>query len=414
VNDRPQPEPAYDARLASHLLKLLEAGPRDLRFLIEEAQGAYPTDVVASLRELRRTGRARELAKAFWSSSESLAQTNGQQMVADETLHEEESEFPEPHPLDFDWRFTRRTLERLESRMGACKAKTIAVLGAPTLFKYLSEQGKAVHLFDRSEQIISYLKRAGYNEVTQCDLFRYSAHNRFDFVIADPPWYLDHYRAFIEVARRMLFAGGNLFLSVLPPLTRPSAEDDRSAIVSFASQRGFDLIGTEPGLLGYLSPPFEQEALKTEGLNVPAWRFGDLYTLVLSERKVPKYEPDCTEEEQFWRTFPVGPTVVKVKWDGTHLSETFAFKNVSEMNDIRLRSVSRRSPVRSRINLWTSRNIALHVSRPDLTCAALQLLVEGHHSEDVAKILKEVEHMSPAEFDQLRDLLAILVKESRN
>jgi hypothetical protein len=414
VNDRAQPEAAYDARLASHLLKLLEAAPRDLRFLIEEAQGAYPTDVVASLRELQRTGKAKELAEDFWSSSESIAQTNGQQMVADETLHEEESEFPEPHPLDFDWRFTRRTLERLQSRIGDSKAKTIAVLGAPTLFKYLTEKGKSVHLFDRNDQIISYLKRARYNEVTHCDLFRYSAHNRYDSVVADPPWYLDHYRAFVEAARRMLDPGGRLLLSVLPPLTRPSAEDDRSAIVSFALERGFDLVSTEPGLLGYLSPPFEREALKTEGLTLRAWRFGDLYTFVLSERDVPKYKAESTEQEQLWRTFTVGPMVVKVKWDGTHFRDAFGFDNVSEMNDIRLRSVSRRSPLRSKINLWTSRNIALHVSRPDLACAALQLLVEGHNNEDVAKILKEVEHMSPPEFDRLRDLLAILIRESRN
>jgi hypothetical protein len=129
---------------------------------------------------------------------------------------------------------------------------------------------------------------------------------------------------------------------------------------------------------------------------------------------VPKYKPEYLEEEQLWRTFTVGRTIVKVKWDGAHLAESFGFGNVSEMNDIRLRSVSRRSPLRSKINLWTSRNIALRVSRPDLTCAALQLLAEGHRSYDVAKTLKEVEHLSLAEFERLQDLLAILVKESRN
>jgi hypothetical protein len=154
--------------------------------------------------------------------------------------------------------------------------------------------------------------------------------------------------------------------------------------------------------------------LKSEGVTLRAWRFGDLYTFVLSERDAPKYKAEYTEQEQLWRTFTVGPTVVKVKWDGTHFRDAFGFDNVSEMNDIRLHSVSRRSPLRSKINLWTSRNIALHVSRPDLACAALQLSVEGHNNEDVARILKEVEHMSPAEFDRLRDLLAILIRESRN
>ena len=414
MNDRPQTEPTYDARLGLHLLKLLSDGPRDLRFLIGHAQGAYPTDVLSSLQDLQRAGRAKELEKSVWSSAHFVAQCDQIQRSTDEPWGDEGSAFPEPHPLDFDWRFNRRALEHLGDRIECSLAKTIAVLGAPTLFKYLCEQCRAAHLFDKNDQIISFLRQAGYNEVTECNLFRYAGQNHFDCVIADPPWYLDHYRAFMEAARRMLVPGRNLLLSVLPPLTRPSAEDDRSAIVNFASERGFDLVSNEPDLLGYLSPPFEREALKSEGLNMPAWRFGDLYTFVLSEREVPKYQPDSSEEDQSWRTFTIGLTVVKVKWDGTHLNETFGFSNVSEMNDIRLRSVSRRSPLRSKINLWTSRNIALHVSRPDLACAALQLLAEGRNSEDVARILREVEHMSPAEFDRLRDLLAILIKESRN
>jgi hypothetical protein len=414
VNDRPQTELGYDARLRLHLLKLLEDGPRDLRFLVGQALGAYPTDVLSNLRELQRTGEAKEIDTSVWASLAPTAQGDHTPLPTDESLHEEDSGFPEPHPLDFDWRFDKLALEHLENRIEAASAKSIAVLGAPTLFKYLREHQRAAHLFDRNEQIVSFLKRAGHTEVTHCDLFHYSGRSHFDCVIADPPWYLDHYQAFIEAARHMLAQGRKLFLSVLPPLTRPSAEKDRSAVATFASDRGFDLIGTEPGLLGYLSPPFELEALKSEGMNVFAWRSGDLYTFVLSDRGVSKYTPVHTEQEHHWKTFAIGRTVVKVKWDGAHLAGSFDFDTVSEMRDIRLRSVSRRSPVRSKINLWTSRNIALHVSRPDLTCAALQLLVEGRQSAEVARTLKEVKQLSPIELDRLVQLLGILIEESKN
>jgi hypothetical protein len=414
VNDRPQTEPGYDARVALHLLKLLKDGPRDIRFLVGHALGAYPTDVLTNLQELQRTGKTKELDTGVWASVSPAAQDNHTQLATSELLHEEDSEFPEPHPLDFDWRFDRRALESLDNKVELSSAKSIAVLGAPTLFKYLREHHRPAHLFDRNEQSISFLRKLGYVELTHCDLFRYSGHTPFDCVIADPPWYLDHYRAFIEAARRMLAPGRKLLLSVLPPLTRPSAEDDRSAIVDFASDRGFDLIATEPSLLGYLSPPFELEALKSDGLNVSAWRSGDLYTFGLSSRGVPRYKPEHAEQEHLWETFTIGRTVIKVKWDGAHLAGKFDFNNVSEMHDIRLRSVSRRSPVRSKINLWTSRNIALHVSRPDLTCAALQLLSEGHNSTDVARSLKEVEKLNPIEMDSLLHLLGILTEESKN
>jgi len=109
----------------------------------------------------------------------------------------------------------------------------------------------------------------------------------------------------------------------------------------------------------------------------------------------------------------LGHSVVKVKWDGVHTTRDFDFHNVSETNDVRLRSVSRRSPSRSKINLWTSRNIALRITRPDVVCAALQLLAEGHGSEHVSKAIVEVEHLSANQVDRLNALLDILVKESR-
>ena len=74
----------------------------------------------------------------------------------------------------------------------------------------------------------------------------------------------------------MLLPGKSLLISVLPHLTRPSADDDRAAIADFSSARGFDLLYKDPGRLEYVSPPFELEALKSEGLDLPTWRSGDL------------------------------------------------------------------------------------------------------------------------------------------
>jgi hypothetical protein len=376
------------------------------------AQGAYPTDVLATLRTLQQAGRTTEITKNVWATAHSTALPYEDPRAQSTSESEDHLDFPEPHPIDFDWRFTKRALRFLAGTLNTNPPKTIAVLGAPTLFKYLRDQKKCVHLYDRNEQVVSFLKKAGYGEVTHCDLFRYSGRKKLDCVIADPPWYLDHYRAFIEAGRQMLRPGSNFFLSVLPLLTRPSAESDRTAIVNFASERGFDLVDQSPGVLEYLSPPFELEALKAEGLNVDAWRSGDLYTFVLSTREADHYKPEL-EDEQLWRTFTLGRTVIKVKCDGTHASNDFDFENASETRDMRLRSVSRRSPPRSKINLWTSRNIALRVTRPDVACAALQLLSEGHDVAHASTALAHVEHLKPLEADRLQTLLGILIEESQ-
>ena len=412
MNDHPKTEPSYDERLGLLLIELLSEGPRPLAFLISQAQGAYPTDVLANLRALQRAGKAEELDKSLWALPCSLRPA-GASSSSPPSEPEEDSEFPEPHPLDFDWRFSKRALANLEKKIDTTSSKSIAILGAPTLFKYLGERGKSVHLFDRNDQVVYLLKKTGHDAVTRCDLFQYSGRNKFDCVIADPPWYLDHYRAFIQAARHMLVGGRKLLLSVLPPLTRPSAENDRAAIVSFAFERGFDLESSEAALLEYLSPPFEMEALKSEGLNAPIWRSGDLFTFVLSERRVPEYRPEPDEDQHLWRAFTIGRTIIKVKWDGTHFSDEFDFQNVSHTNTIRLQSVSRRSPARSRINLWSSRNVALHVTRPDLVCATLQLLDEGHSPEHVSRTVAEVEHLAGIQIDRLRSLLDILLKESQ-
>jgi hypothetical protein len=324
-----------------------------------------------------------------------------------------EPEFPEPHPLDFDWRFDARTLESLDRILEELRSTSIAILGAPTLFKYLVDRGKCAHLFDRNAQIVQFLKRSGYKAITHCDLFRYSPELEFECVVADPPWYLDYYPAFLATSRKLLVAEGKLLLSVLPRLTRPSAEVDREQIMTFASRYGFDLVRTEPGLLQYVSPPFEAEALKMEGLDLPIWRSGDLRTYVRTAREVVASQDFHTEDSQVWRTFNVGPMIVKVKWDGTHETGKFSFQKVAGAASMRLRSVSRRSPLRSGINLWTSRNLALNVTRPDLVCQSLQLLLEGHGSPEVATALMTVEKLSKTEADHLNELLTILINDAK-
>lgn len=415
MSEHPPTDPVYEGELEARLLDLLRSGSTSFEMIVMQAEGAYPTEVLAVLRKMERKGAVTEGRKELWRRTDSASETANGQLGADASfVCRDDADFPEAHPLDFDWRFGRRALELLTQRIGELDCAKVAVLGAPTLFKFLIDHGKTAHLFDRNEQITHYLAELGYKGVTHCDLFRFAPRSRFSCVVADPPWYLDHYRAFIQGGRRLLNPKGKILLSVLPRLTRPGADEDRSEILRFASERGFDLIRTEPTSLQYLSPPFEVEALKSEGLSVSPWRWGDLYTFVLTDRRVPEYRPEYSEEHQLWRTWRVGRSVVKVKWDGTHGQGAFDFQNVVGASGMRLRSVSRRSPLRSRINVWTSRNLVLHVSRPDLVCSALELLLEGHQNGDVATALMNAERLSEREVERLEVFLNVLINESKS
>jgi hypothetical protein len=411
--EHPPRDQLYESKLEAALLQLLQAGPRSFHSLVAHSEGAYPTDVLAVLRRLQQGGSVRETEDGNWSSRDSGLGMVGSQADEAVTASPSQTEFPEPHPLDFDWRFHTSTLGFLDRRLDELGPGSVAVLGAPTLFRYLADQGKCVHLFDKNVQIVEFLKNSGYEAVTHCDLFHYSPDARFECVVADPPWYLDYYLAFLATAGRLLVPEGKLLLSMLPRLTRPTAEADRGEIGTLSFQNGFDLVKTEPALLAYVSPLFESEALKAEGLDLPVWRSGDLYTYVRSSRAVVATHDLQSEENQLWRTFNVGPMIVKVKWDGSHKNGTFAFQKVSGAASMRLRSVSRRSPIRSRINLWTSRNLALNVTRPDFVCEGLELLLEGYGSGEAAAALMAAEKLSTAEVKDLNALFSILLNEAK-
>lgn len=413
ASGHPPTDPVYEENLEARLLQVLNAGTSSFRSLVAQSEGAYPTDVLAALRRLRQRGAVNETESGFRVIGPAVPVVSGPSEYDESAFAKEDSDFPEPHPLDFDWRFSSRTLELLNRLVEERECTKIAVLGAPTLFKFLIDHGQAAHLFDRNEQIVQYLRKNGYNDITRCDLFHFSARGEFSCVLADPPWYLDYYHAFIESARRLLRPEGILFLSVLPRLTRPQAERDRSDILRFTQERGFNLVSAEPASLQYLSPRFEVEALKSEGLRLASWRSGDLYTFALTTRQIPGLAFDYDEEDELWRTWNVGRSLVKVRWDGTHGEAAFDFKSVSGAGDIRLRSVSRRSPLRTNINLWTSRNIALDVTRPDLVCAALQLLAEGHSPEDIETALSNAEKLNQLEVKKLRELLNVLIHEAK-
>lgn len=413
VTEHPPRDPAYETKLEGVLLALLQTGPRTFQSLVVHSEGAYPTDVLSVLRGLKESGETSETQDSIWSLRDSDQRTVETQAELQIGASLGEPQFPEPHPLDFDWRFHSSTLEFLDGRIGELRPSSVAILGAPTLFRYLADQGRRVHLFDKNRQVVEFLKHLGYAAVTECDLFHFSPDTQFDCVVADPPWYLDYYRAFLITARRLLVPEGRLLLSILPRLTRPTAEADRKEIETLSFQNAFDLLRTEPASLTYISPPFEFEALKLEGLNLPIWRSGDLYTYVRTSRAVLATEDVRFDESHFWRTFSVDRVIVKVKWDGTHKIGNFAFQKVSGAASMRLRSVSRRSPLRSGINLWTSRNLALNVTRPDIVCEGLELLSEGYGSSEAATALMVAEKLSTTEVKDLNALLSILVNEAK-
>jgi hypothetical protein len=246
--------------------------------------------------------------------------------------------------------------------------------------------------------------------MTETDLLRSLEFDpQFQWAVADPPWYEEHYEGFISAASRLILPAGRLFLSVLPRLTRPSAASDRFRIIEIAMNFGFDLVEINPSVLEYESPRFEIEALRTEGVFIEDWRKGDLFTFVLSSHVRVASDHLRSKNQDEWTTIQLGVTTIRIKQDQ---ADTFSYRPASPSGDPRLHSVSRRSAVRSEINLWSSRNIALVVSKSAILAEALTAISEGTSPIETVKRVARTYQISEVEKETLREVLQLLIQDA--
>jgi hypothetical protein len=400
----------YVESLRRRLLLVLSGSPARFEHLLQEAEGAYPTDVQQVLQDLESEGQLCLTTKGEWTifqdAPPSTLKPAGSKTGSTAALS---SDLPEPHPLDFDWRFTDEAIHLIDQELRARCAGNIAVLGAPTVFRWLVDQGIPAHLFDKNAAVLDYLKGRGYHTFTEIDLLCPGPlpSGRFECVVADPPWYPEHYEAFIDASRTLLKIGGRLFLSVLPRLTRPGAEETRQTILSYAAARGFEIFSVIPTALTYVSPTFEKAALKSEGLVLGHWRTADLLEL---EKKVEIHtSPRRLREPDTWQNFLLGRVQVRL----LPTRSDAGFKSCSDPQSWRLRSVSRRSPARTTINVWTSRNLAFTVSDTQPLSSALQLLQAGSTVPEAVAQTSTKHQLNKSESQQLTRIIEAIVEDSK-
>jgi len=331
---------------------------------------------------------------------------------------------PVPHPLDYDWRFSgaaKRLLVALAEQLTARESRVV-ILGAPTVFAEVMARGtqRRFVLFDSNPISTAVLGRIAPAQSVFCVDLQRDNIGPLDasVVVADPPWYPEHIASFLWSTRQVLQVGGQALLS-LPPLgTRPGIEAERQEVVAYAARLGLSLLRIDAGMLPYLSPPFEQNALAAGGLPaIPlTWRRGDL-AIFACEGPCSEARPATPPNEQTWTETVVGS--VRIRFRLTP-NGTFANPQLRSIvgGDV-LASVSRRHPVRSEVDVWTSGNRVFACEAPSLfgTIAAA-LAARQSPAPWAAKHLGR--ELSPHETilieraaDQLRALVALETSELR-
>ena len=260
-----------------------------------------------------------------------------------------------PHPLDFDWRFTRTTAALIWETIGNLTSPQagVALLGTPTLASVERPNNLgSITLFERNPN--QYRSLADGISFACCDVLRDAIPSAANgVVVADPPWYEAETIGFLWTASTLSGTGAHVLLSLPPVETRPGIHEERERITSAATGFGLELVRLAEGVLRYSTPFFETNAMHAAGASLPPdWRLGDLAVFRRTDAKCG-LRP-VLELEPAWAERSLGLTRFKLR-------ETTATGFVSPVlfsivpGDV-LPSVSRRDPRRKNASVWTSGN----------------------------------------------------------
>lgn len=287
-------------------------------------------------------------------------------------------------------------------------------MGAPTVFAALLELNVHAHLFERNPNTVAAFADQGFDGIFEVDLLdRVTAPDLYSVIVADPPWYPEHYRAVLLHASQLLRPGGSLFLSLPPRLTRPAARNERSELIRTSLATDFELLSLELGVLQYRTPRFEKSVLVAEGLSHADWRFGDLCSLRRTDgpaSEILLLNAQARGSDGPWRYFLLGDHQIVVRKRPTKSPGPFVVQPICADGPL-LRSVSRREPLRQSIDVWNDRNEAWVVSRPDVVADVLELL-DSRAVDDALSQISIRHGMATAEQNVLRRLITTLTATS--
>lgn len=318
----------YDARVDA----LLSTAKPEINLLdaARNAKGMFPA-------ELQRRFRERGIV---------LSQSTGRINYKPPTYS------PELHALDGEWYFTESTSAELGRLVGTGR---VCLLGTPTVAASLD--ASSFTLIDRSPFIRDRFNfhEAGAKIVTS-NVEDTDIDSGFDVVLFDPPWYVPQLLQWFSLAARAVSPQGKIMFPLLGELTRPTAQQEREALLTLAAAVGE--VEVFPSAIEYDIPLFEQQALAASGIQLDGpWRRADLVAVrVRSLIAAPKITFSSQKDTDQWSTFVLGSQVVKLRVNCVLNYNEKMIHHIEGVSDYLYDSVSRRDPHRNAIDLWTSRN----------------------------------------------------------
>ena len=364
----------YDDWLLRAAVAALEDGAASLRTIVELCEGADP---LAVKRVLASTPHADRLGVAL--------QQLDRPRDADGPV---EPGLPPPHPLDYEWRFSRNGASTILDHVSKLSGRDLLFMGATTVAIVAGRRGWRGRLvaLDQSETVVESARLLGLpidfviSDVSRRDAQQSDA----DVVVIDPPWYLEHAQAFFSAAAKACRLGGFVLASLPGEGTRPGVSRERKDLIAWCKRWGLEVVAIHSQCVAYETPLFEHNAFRAAGLggDVRTWRRGDLWVLKRTGDFAEDNHP-CLESAQRWHEHGMDRMRVRFRSLTTRSGET-RLESLVE-GDI-LPTVSRRDPRRDLARVWTSGNRVFGCDDPDTLLVAARARAKGLDETDAAAI----------------------------
>ncbi|MEZ8141384.1 hypothetical protein [Enterovibrio sp. FF113] len=251
---------------------------------------------------------------------------------------------PDPHPLDFDWRYNEDTVTRLVEL--SKPSMSLLAIGSPSIVELAEGKNVKTLLVDRqpAQSVKNHLlKDVNINAPLM---------ESFDCIYLDPPWYLPEMFRWVSWAAQSCAYRGVIYLSLWPEETRPSAVEEREKLFDWLDE--WASYETHLGFLTYEMPRFEHKASQVTNIipDEKEWRKGDL--VVIRPDKLPELHPTIDGSE-IWHRFIINNYQLAVRID-KYTGGDVSLEKHHDANGWNWPSVSKRAIGRELINIWSSDN----------------------------------------------------------